>query len=84
MSGAGRIGRLARAILELAEADGQAGTNGVVIASRLTQGERAVMIGTTRESVNKWLALSQRRGLIRHEKGHLTVLRPEELAKRIY
>ena len=71
-------GRLARVILELAEVEGQPGGAGLV-APRLTQAELAGMIGATRESVNKWLRSYERRGLIRCERGLITVLSPAGL-----
>ena len=37
------------------------------------------MIGSARETVNKSLRAYQRRGLLRYDKGIITVLQPEEL-----
>lgn len=75
--------RLARAILELTETEGQATEGSLVIGSRLTQSELAAMVGATRESVNKWLRSYQRQGLIRYDRGIITVLRPRALQDRI-
>jgi CRP/FNR family transcriptional regulator, cyclic AMP receptor protein len=72
-------GRLARVILELAEAEGRPDGAGLVISSRLTQAELAGMVGATRESVNKWLRSYERRGLIRRQRGLISVLSPEGL-----
>ena len=72
-------GRLARIILELAQAEGRPDGTGLVITSRLTQTELAGMVGATRESVNKWLRSYERRGLISCQRGQITVLRPDEL-----
>lgn len=67
-------GRLARLILQLADADGQVEPTGTVVRSRLTQTELASMVGSSRESVNKWLRAYQRQGLIRWQHGQITVL----------
>ncbi len=77
-------GRLARALLQLSETRGQPGPNGVVRFPKLNQGELAEMVGVTRESINKWLKFYEREGFVRHRKGLVTVLRPEELRRRVY
>ncbi len=76
-------GRLARVILDLAEAEGQPAGAGLVVAWPLTQAELAAMVGATRESVNKWLRSYERRGLIRRERGLIVVLSPEGLRRCI-
>jgi len=55
-----------------------------VITASPTQTELAEMVGTTRESVNKWLDVYERQGLIRRQRGLIAVLKPEELRKRVY
>jgi CRP-like cAMP-binding protein len=67
--------RLARSLLELA--------NGVE-PFKVTQSELAGMVGTTRESVNKWLGYFADHGLIRLQRGSVTIVKPEALRKRIY
>src|SRR5262249_14498934 len=57
-------GRLANAILRLAETLGEQTPAGVTMSRHLTQLELAEMIGSTRESVNKWLKYYQRQGFI--------------------
>ena len=42
------------------------------------------MIGTTRESVNKWLGEYERQGLIARRNGLIKVLKPEALQKRYH
>lgn len=69
-------GRLARALLYLAESE-------VGRTVPFTQTELASMVGATRESVNKWLRFYQQRGFVRSEAGRLTVLRPDELRRQI-
>ena len=76
--------RLARVILRLMESVGQPDGDGITIARRLTQIELAGMIGTTRESVNKWLGEYERQGLIERRNGLIRVLKPEALQRRIY
>ena len=71
--------RLARTILDLAAIQGRPSSDGVVIDAQLTQTDLAAMIGSARETVNKSLRAYQRRGLLRYDKGIITVLRPEEL-----
>lgn len=74
--------RLASVLLQLTEARSQPGPDGIVRSPRLTQGELAELIGATRVSINKWLGIYEREGLIRCHKGLVTVLRPEELRRR--
>lgn len=66
--------RLVKLLVELAETRGRPAPRGVMVASRLTQGDLAGMVGATRESVNKWLRYYAERGLILHERQRLTVL----------
>jgi CRP/FNR family cyclic AMP-dependent transcriptional regulator len=76
--------RLARVILRLADSVGQRDASGITIAKRLTQNDLAGMIGTTRESVNKWLVFYERQGLVERRGGLIRVLNAEGLRKRIY
>lgn len=76
--------RLARVLLELAEAERTSAEGEWVITSRPTQAELAEMVGATRESVNKWLGVYEEQGLIRRERNQLVILQPETLRKRIY
>jgi CRP/FNR family cyclic AMP-dependent transcriptional regulator len=74
--------RLARVLLRLAGAPDQLGDVPLVIPARLSQAELASMVGTTRESINRWLRAYERRGLIRQREGRIRLLRPAELQKR--
>ena len=76
--------RLARVLLELAEAERTSTEGEWVIASRPTQAELAEMVGATRESINKWLGVFEDQGLLRRERNQLVILQPEALRKRIY
>ena len=76
--------RLARVILRLADSVGTRDGGAITISRRLTQNDLAGMIGTTRESVNKWLAFYERQRLVERRGGLIRVLDPEGLRKRIY
>ena len=71
--------RLARVLLDLAQTQGQPGTEGVAITSRLTQTELANLAGLTRESTNRWLRFYAREGLLSYEEGRITLLEPDNL-----
>lgn len=71
--------RLARVLLDLAQTQGQSGTEGVALTSRLTQTELANLAGLTRESTNRWLRFYAREGLLSYEEGHITLLEPDNL-----
>jgi CRP-like cAMP-binding protein len=72
--------RLARALLRLA--GDEADERGLPTTPRLTQSDLAGVVGTTRETLNKWLTLFEREGLIRREKGRIALLRPDDLRRR--
>jgi CRP/FNR family cyclic AMP-dependent transcriptional regulator len=74
--------RVAWALLRLAGSDGRAGPEGTVITLALTQTDLAGIVGTTRETLNKWLRTYERQGLIRTDKGHIVVCQPQGLRKR--
>jgi CRP-like cAMP-binding protein len=78
--------RLARILLDLA--DKPPGTElpppGAVLPDRMKQGELASLVGATRESINKSLGAFEKQGLIRYDKGQITLLRPSGLQQRIY
>jgi len=57
-------GRVARRIADLARTHGEATDDGVLIDLPLSQESLAQMVGATRESVNKALAVLRRRGLV--------------------
>jgi len=76
--------RLARALITLAGCQDEPAEEAVAVPGRLTQAELAGMVGATRESINRWLAFYQRKGLIQCRQGRITILRPAELRKRVY
>jgi CRP-like cAMP-binding protein len=75
-------GRVARKLLELAAARG--GTSGAEarVAVPLSQRTLAGLVGASRENVNRALSRFAALGLIKLERGRVTVLRPEELRRR--
>jgi CRP-like cAMP-binding protein len=70
--------RLARTILRLA----MASPGAAPVTPRLNQSDLAGLVGTTRETLNKWLGYYVDQGLIRWDKGRITVLKPDELRLR--
>ena len=79
-------GRLAKKLLDLAEAHGQPldGGKGIEITVPLTQEELAGMIGATRPSVNKVLGLYEDQGAIQRRGRRIAILKPEVLRRRVY
>lgn len=75
--------RVARKLVELAQACGIAETDGVRISVRLTQTELASMIGATRESINKCLREFKASGWIRAERGRITILDADALRAEV-
>ena len=76
--------RLARVLLDRAQAQGQPGPNGGVTLPKLTQAELANLCGVTRESVNKWLNHYKRQGLLTSDKGgQLTIVDRERLRRDV-
>jgi CRP-like cAMP-binding protein len=74
--------RLARVVLDLATTRGRPLDNTVVVDGPYTQTDLAAMVGASRETVNKALRGFQRGGLLRHERGAITVTEPERLRER--
>ncbi len=71
--------RLERKLLELAELHGQPDPDGIRIDLPLTQSELASMIGTSRVSVNHYLASLERRGIIGRDGHRIVIRRPAAL-----
>jgi len=65
--------RLAKQLIQLADDDGEQVTGGVRLRTELSQREIGAMIGATRESVNKNLALLAKRGVVRSDGRQLVV-----------
>ena len=77
-------GRVAKKLLELADAHGVKTEEGVVIDVRLTQQELASMVGASRESVNKVLGYFTDKNFISTDKHRITIHRIADLKRRIY
>lgn len=77
-------GRVAKKLLELADAHGVKVEDGVRIDVRLTQQELASMVGASRESVNKVLGYFTDKDFISTDKHRITLHRITDLKRRIY
>lgn len=73
--------RLAKKLLHLAERYGEEAAPGTRIGLRLSQGELADLVGTTRESVNKQIRAWTEDGVLRMERGEVTILDPDRLER---
>lgn len=73
--------RLAKKLLHLAERYGEQGPRGTRIDLRLSQGELAELVGTTRESVNKQIRAWTGDGIVQMERGEVTILDPDRLER---
>jgi CRP/FNR family transcriptional regulator len=75
-------GRVAKALLDLAEKFGTAEADGLRVRHDLTQEELAQLVGASRETVNKALSEFAHRGWLRIEGRSVLVLDPDRLARR--
>jgi CRP/FNR family transcriptional regulator, cyclic AMP receptor protein len=75
-------GRVAKALLDLAERFGDESSDGVLVRHDLTQEELAQLVGASRETVNKALSEFANRGWIRLEGRSVLLLDRERLARR--
>lgn len=75
-------GRVAKALLDLAERFGTQDGSGVLVQHELTQEELAQLVGASRETVNKALADFASRGWLRLEARAVRLLEVERLRKR--
>ena len=75
-------GRVAKALLDLADKFGQPGPDGVLVHHDLTQEELAQLVGASRETVNKALADFAQRGWIQVDQREVLLLDMERLSKR--
>ena len=74
-------GRLAKRLLELADAHGSATDGSIEIQVAFTEEELSGMIGATRPRVNKLLGYYEGRGAITRRGRRIVVLRPEMLRR---
>ncbi len=77
-------GRVAKKLLELADAHGKKVDDGILIDMRLTQQELASMVGASRESVNKVLGYFTDKKYISTDKHRITIHSTTNLKRRIY
>ena len=75
-------GRVAKALLDLADRFGRPATDGILVAHALTQEELAQLVGASRETVNKALAEFVQRGWIRLEARAVVILDLQRLKQR--
>src|SRR5215475_1663532 len=77
-------GRVAKALLDLADRFGEEQEEGLQIHHDLTQEELAQLVGASRETVNKALADFAARGWLQLSAKSVLILDPERLAKRAH
>lgn len=75
-------GRVAKALLDLAQRFGQPASDGLRVGHDLTQEELAQLVGASRETVNKALADFATRGWLTLGAKSVTLLDPERLKRR--
>jgi CRP/FNR family cyclic AMP-dependent transcriptional regulator len=75
-------GRVARKLLELSAARGGRVDDETQVTVPLSQRTLAGLVGASRENVNRALSRFAVLGVIKLERGRVTVLRPEELRRR--
>jgi CRP/FNR family cyclic AMP-dependent transcriptional regulator len=75
-------GRVAKALLDLANRFGRTADDGVHVHHDLTQEELAQLVGASRETVNKALADFASRGWLRLEPRSVVIMDVERLSRR--
>jgi CRP/FNR family transcriptional regulator, cyclic AMP receptor protein len=75
--------RLAKKIIDLSRTFGVEEEGGIRVGVRVTQKDLASMVGATRESVNKQLKVFREQGLLGMGDGHIHILDPEGLLRRV-
>jgi CRP/FNR family transcriptional regulator len=75
-------GRVAKALLDLADKFGVVEADGTRVRHDLTQEELAQLVGASRETVNKALSEFAHRGWLRIEGRSVLLLEPERLTRR--
>jgi CRP/FNR family cyclic AMP-dependent transcriptional regulator len=76
-------GRVAGVLLQLVEEGEESGPGGEVTI-RMSQADLAQLAGTSRESASRFLADLERAGVVRPQRGRVTVLDPERLRNYIF
>ena len=75
-------GRVAKALLDLADKFGEVTPEGLLVKHDLTQEELAQLVGASRETVNKALADFAQRGWLRVDQREVLLLSIDRLARR--
>ena len=75
-------GRVAKALLDLADRFGRPTADGILVPHELTQEELAQLVGASRETVNKALAEFVQRGWLRLEARAVVTLDAQRLRQR--
>ena len=75
-------GRVAKALLDLADRFGRTADDGIHVPHDLTQEELAQLVGASRETVNKALADFASRGWIRLEPRSVVIMEVDRLSRR--
>ena len=75
-------GRVAKALLDLADKFGEITPDGLLVKHDLTQEELAQLVGASRETVNKALADFAQRGWLRVDQREVLLLSVDRLARR--
>lgn len=75
-------GRVAKALLDLADKFGEVTPEGLLVKHDLTQEELAQLVGASRETVNKALADFAQRGWVRVDQREVLLLSLDRLARR--
>lgn len=77
-------GRLAKALLGLAERHGKPdGSGGVLIPVRLTHRDLAGMVGASRENVSRALVAFRRRGFVNYDTESISIIEPDSLRRLV-
>ena len=74
--------RLARVLLDLADRHGRPVEGGILLDTRLTQGELAAMVGASRETVNRALRTFEQNSWIRWEANRILITQADQLRRR--
>ncbi len=74
------LGRVAKAMLDLARRSGEIHNGGLLLKERFTQQELADVVGTTREPLTRALSSLRRAGLVEQHDGRYSIPAPEKLA----
>ena len=75
--------RLARVLVQLADAYGRPSVEGTRIGLRLSQRDLATLVASSRESVNKQLRAWQKLGVLDMDGGHIVLREPDRLHRML-